>query len=554
VVETTQQPETAAAVPHAIAHRTVWLASTIAGALTAIVAALVFRRGTLPFEDAAILFRYSENVAGGWGIVYNQGGERVDGATDMLFMITQAGLITLGMPTITAAAVLNAIGLGVLVGVVVAAWMKWSGPAAGWAAAPVALILLGPVWLYGISGFATMAFAGACAAVAFVSEVAARSGRRSHLILLGVVVAICGLERPEGFIIGGAIVLAQAVRVRSWRVLLLPLAVIVPVGLAFLAWRWSYFGYPLPNPFYKKGGGQLYPSGLKTALQAVARTAWPVIALGAIGLAFRASRGRALMLLGLTAFWSLLWVLLSDEMNYEGRFQYPIVGVLVVLAAPLVPDVVAGLRKAFPQWRSAPEIALSALLVLGLLTTASAFGQPTRNVIGTDFQTQMSMPASIAQTLSEVNPSSTRILASSEAGYVAWQSGWSVKDLWGLNDKAIAHDGYLTVDQLEELNPDAVFIHWCKSNQPAGIGVSGIPCLPDWEQMTDPVQCFVAKAGYVPAGLWIDAADYSWGVYLNPELEDLDELKAALDRMPANGRMNTVDEGDLPPPAGGCQS
>jgi ADP-heptose:LPS heptosyltransferase len=26
-------------------------------------------------------------------------------------------------------------------------------------------------------------------------------------------------------------------------------------------WRWQYFGYPLPNPFYKKGGGTLHLAG-----------------------------------------------------------------------------------------------------------------------------------------------------------------------------------------------------------------------------------------------------------------------------------------------------
>jgi len=49
-----------------------------------------------PHEDAAILMRYSENVANGHGVVWNVGEKPVDGATDFLFMIAVASLIKTG--------------------------------------------------------------------------------------------------------------------------------------------------------------------------------------------------------------------------------------------------------------------------------------------------------------------------------------------------------------------------------------------------------------------------------------------------------------------------
>ena len=45
-----------------------------------------------PFEDAAMLMRYAENLAAGHGIVWNVGEAPVDGATDFLFMSSVAGL------------------------------------------------------------------------------------------------------------------------------------------------------------------------------------------------------------------------------------------------------------------------------------------------------------------------------------------------------------------------------------------------------------------------------------------------------------------------------
>src|SRR6266508_1682888 len=51
-----------------------------------------------PFEDAAMLMRYAQNLAGGHGIVWNIGEHPVDGATDFLFMATSAALIKIGIP------------------------------------------------------------------------------------------------------------------------------------------------------------------------------------------------------------------------------------------------------------------------------------------------------------------------------------------------------------------------------------------------------------------------------------------------------------------------
>ena len=48
-----------------------------------------------PFEDAAMLMRYAQHLAGGHGIVWNIGEHPVDGATDFLFMVVSAALIKL---------------------------------------------------------------------------------------------------------------------------------------------------------------------------------------------------------------------------------------------------------------------------------------------------------------------------------------------------------------------------------------------------------------------------------------------------------------------------
>ena len=51
-----------------------------------------------PFEDAAMLMRYSDHLAHGYGIVWNIGEHPVDGATDFLFMVSVAALMKIGIP------------------------------------------------------------------------------------------------------------------------------------------------------------------------------------------------------------------------------------------------------------------------------------------------------------------------------------------------------------------------------------------------------------------------------------------------------------------------
>src|SRR5512143_81712 len=51
-----------------------------------------------PYEDAAMLMRYADHLAHGYGIVWNIGQHPVDGATDFLFMVASAALIRLGVP------------------------------------------------------------------------------------------------------------------------------------------------------------------------------------------------------------------------------------------------------------------------------------------------------------------------------------------------------------------------------------------------------------------------------------------------------------------------
>src|SRR5574340_495000 len=79
-------------------HGDAWALVVLLAVTAGYAVARVDFRGP-PFEDAAMLMRYAENLAAGHGIVWNIGEAPVDGATDFLFMTTVAGLIRLGFST-----------------------------------------------------------------------------------------------------------------------------------------------------------------------------------------------------------------------------------------------------------------------------------------------------------------------------------------------------------------------------------------------------------------------------------------------------------------------
>lgn len=71
--------------------------------------------GTHPYEDAAILMRYSEHLAAGHGIVWNIGERPVDGATDFLFVCAVAALEVAGLSGEVAVRLLGLLAYGATV-------------------------------------------------------------------------------------------------------------------------------------------------------------------------------------------------------------------------------------------------------------------------------------------------------------------------------------------------------------------------------------------------------------------------------------------------------
>lgn len=463
----------------------------------------------IPAEDAAMLLRYSDNVGHGFGVVYNPGGERVDGASDLLFMLAVGGLAALGITPITGAALVNSVALMVLLGCVYTVWRRWGGVSGGWALVPPLLVPIGPAFVFIQLGFATVPFAAAAVFATALVEAWCRNPRPlSYRVLVAISLAVLSLSRLEGFFLAALLLAVVLWRRRSVEELVAPVLLLVGIGVAWFAWRWSYFGYPLPNPFYKKGGGSFYLDSLQPAVKGVVILAFPWIVVQVLSVWVPSLRRIALGWLIVASAWAAVWVLLSNEMNYLWRFQYAVVGVLAVAAASVFPTMRAYFEARSDIWaRGVPVALVLAMLVAVVWPTSAALRYHDAGIAA---------HRTVATALRDIGPG-TGGLATTEAGLVALESGWNVIDLWGLNDKEIAHHGYLGPQQLAQKDIDVIFAHVPHSSTSVSPNDGAGQFLPGWTEMTDPLMCFADARGYELLAESVVAPDDAYMVLADPQ-------------------------------------
>lgn len=211
-------------------------------------------------DDGHIAFQYVRNLVRGEGLVYNPG-ERVEGYNNFLWIILLAGFSRL-LPSIDLLLISKALGIlfGALTILLVCrfSWMvrKDSGPFCLLAGAFLAFHSGLAAWSSGgleTTLFAFLLFAGAYAYVFYM-----RTGR--NFLLVPLLFGLAALTRPDAVLLFG--VTSVHFIFREWRQTRKLLSRrLVEWGLIFLAiyvpyyiWRYSYYGYPMPNTFYSKVG------------------------------------------------------------------------------------------------------------------------------------------------------------------------------------------------------------------------------------------------------------------------------------------------------------
>lgn len=207
-------------------------------------------------EDAFISFRFARNLVEGHGLVWNVGEPPVEGYTNFLWVLLSALWIRLGIDPVRAAQLLGvAASLATLLGT----WrcgrlLRWSPGAA--LLAPAFLALSGPFAGWATGGLETSAFGAWLVFAVFHFARAVREEHPRDAWLCSLFLLLAMLTRPEGAV-ASFVLLASAPlgSPAARRVFRAPAVSCLALFGLYFAWRWSYFGQPLPNTFYAKTGG-----------------------------------------------------------------------------------------------------------------------------------------------------------------------------------------------------------------------------------------------------------------------------------------------------------
>jgi hypothetical protein len=219
-------------------------------------------------DDALISVHYGENLAQGHGAVFNVG-ERVEGYTNFLWMLVSAVLYwparALGIELVHALVAVNVLVAAAVVAMVLLLSRRlWPGRIWPAVAATGLTALDNGYGVWSVLGLEKhfVAF-WALLALLLASKGEARLWPR-----IGLCLACTMLTRPDGGLFAAAMIgsgvfallwpgrgLLAIGSPPSWRALLFAAGAWVGVYAVYYAWRYDYYGYPLPNTFYLKVGG-----------------------------------------------------------------------------------------------------------------------------------------------------------------------------------------------------------------------------------------------------------------------------------------------------------
>jgi hypothetical protein len=322
-------------------------------------------------DDAYISFRYARNLARGHGLVFNPG-ERIEGYTDFLWTVLVAGLIRLGFAAGESAIVVNLLAFLALLATVWRLAERKSPPGSPTLPGAAALTAAS----YTVASFATSGLETVPAALLVLTALTAAEADRP--VTAGLLAVLASLCHPDHLLfclaLGGALVVTARITTRSWRasagVALRYAAPFVLLFVPYFAWRWHYYGDPMPNTYYAKSGGLAYFSQGRVylLLTFVAGGLWAAAPLAAVGLwRLRGSVTGWFALLGLPLYLYYVAKIGGDFML--GRLYVPVLPVFFVLAE-------VGLRTLLVR----PPRLSAKVTALGLALLASVAALPLRAV------------------------------------------------------------------------------------------------------------------------------------------------------------------------------
>jgi hypothetical protein len=481
-----------------------------------------------PFEDAAMLMRYAQHLADGHGIVWNIGEHPVDGATDFLFMAASAALIKFGLTVGQSVR-----GIGFASHLLTVLIIYWGNRRIHNASIPLSLLsglylAVGTGFSYVSAYFGTPFFALAAATTWALGLILIREQNPRFWLMLSFALSglVMGLIRPEGVILASlmlfTILILRGLK-NSVSIIVTFGAVFLLLGGAYFLWRWDYFGYPLPNPFYKKGGSGLHWDSYNNSLLNLLRLCLPIAIAFILGFRSRETAKQTIAYLIPILGFAMSFILISDEMNYGARFQYALVPIALLSWIPLAGGITFSKQDQLSAWEKGVYV-----VSLVAVSASLIFYSWYQNCFLTSYQQICARPYArdgrydMGKLLAEYRGKGY-VIATTEAGLIPYYSGWDAIDTWGLNDQFIAHNGSLTAAYLDQHKPEIIMFHdYYSTLVPPKLTKPNL--AQPWFSMTITMKEYAEANGYVLAAIFGDSPYDTHYYYVRTDFEDSKRL------------------------------
>ncbi|WP_119071129.1 hypothetical protein [Rubrobacter indicoceani] len=409
-------------------------------------------------EDSFISFRYARNLLAGDGLIFNPGGERVEGITNLLWTLVVAGAGRLLDVPLPEASVALGLICGALTLAVAVVWgyreiSRSAGRSAGRDLGSLVASFIAPAVLVLAPGFAFYAVSGLEVALFSLLLTAGlfcvcRDGSLPVVVLGSVLLGLAAMTRPEGVLVLGVAALCCAFAPGGGREKILRLlAAGVPGGLVvagFTAWRFFYYGSVLPNTAYAKAGGMEVVErwGLPYLINAASGNWFGIAYLLVLGGALldRSFLRRSLALLVITPLWCAYLAYAGGDYMPFHRLLLPLLPALYVLGTAGFARVAALLVSNSGGYARAAAVVgvLAAALVAPVFVQLPDLYEREKARQEHDLQDNRDR-REVAAWFRENDPEAT--IARNGVGVVGYYTELEIVDMLGLNDRHIARNG-----------------------------------------------------------------------------------------------------------------
>lgn len=378
-------------------------------------------------DDAAISYRYAENLATGAGLTWNPGTAPVEGFSNLLWVLLLAAMRILGAEIHVSAALLGPVFAALTIVALHRASFR-ALPDSPLSLVPGLLLALSPPWVaWSVSGLELALFGFLLFAAADSLESPSLGRWR-----LAVLCAALSLVRPEGAILAVIVIGAgylgarpspSALRLRGFHIPLLALSVTV---LALTTFRLAYFGSLLPNTVHAKIDWTLPSAGR------VAEWAYYVspLVLAFLAALFGAKKRLPTSLqaaFALALAQALITMPVVPVMNFLHRYEIAFLPLVFLLLLP-------GMELASRRW---PRVVwpVAGLLIVWIL---QGWGPVSERLRGERYMRERQR--CVVERLLRLP--GTPLVALQDAGFIPYQSRLQSMDAWGLCDAEIAREGF----------------------------------------------------------------------------------------------------------------